>query len=884
MRASRALVLLATLSCAGAIAAGTGSELNPVRRQPAAAHRVNPQRLIVKFRSNVSQRSQAQGAEDPAAALAKRMRLTLRESHPITSRMHVLQLEPDAAGESLDSLLARLRADPQVEYAEPDYRRYPLAVPNDPLFPASQPDHPNGQWFLQNVEASAVDAQTAWDTINGSNGIVVADIDTGLRYEHPDLGIAANGGRLLPGYDFISPDAAGPLTANDGNGRDADPSDPGDWVSDADLNNQFFQGCDQSDSSWHGTRVAGILGALTDNAVGVAGMTWKSYVLPARVLGKCGGYDSDIIAGMLWAGGLSVTGVAANPFPARVENLSLGSSGSCPNSYADAVEQLTAAGVVVVAAAGNDGGPVGPPANCPGVIGVAGLRQIGTKVGFSNLGPEITVSAPGGNCVNSGVNDPCLYTIDTTSNTGTTSPAASTYTDAFNINVGTSFASPIVSGIAALMISANGNLTPALVAARLQEGAQPFPVNPAAPGGTCHVPVDANDLQTDECNCTVDTCGAGMANARASVQAALRPIAAIEVTSNVAPGQPVTLDGSGSAAACGQSISTYAWTVQSGVCTITAGADTATPTVMAPNQDSCVVTSTVTDDAGLEDTADLTLTTNGFSTSAPEDARGVACPVDIVVPKPAISVTNNPHVGEDLQQSITVTLAVAPLTPTDITVSVASAGVAVVSDDAATLGTETLVFPDMATNQPLTVLVQGIAFGTTKLTVSADGYEADTETNTVDPSGFIIEGGDFSVADNALDHSVIIESGRLARTTLAFTAAEPLRPGLTVDVAVTSSSTSVGVITDSPVQFGANVGEAGTDFDPLVAGTSTISIETPAGFDTPDAQQAVTATVTASGNSGGGGGGGGAFDLVTLLGGLLSSAFARQRRRHAVSA
>src|SRR5262245_10166344 len=299
MRSPRAIVLFVALSCAGAIAAGSGSENNPVRRQPAAAQAMSPHRLIVKFRSSVSDRSQAQSAEDPAASLARRLRLTLRESHPITARMHVLQLEPDATGESLDSLLARLRADPQVEYAEPDYRRYPLAIPDDPLFPASQPDHPNGQWFLQNVEASAVDAQSAWDTIKGSNGIVIADIDTGVRYEHPDIGIAANGGRLLPGYDFISTDQSGPLTANDGDGRDADPSDPGDWVSDSDANNPLFTGCDVTDSSWHGTRVAGLLGALTDNGVGVAGLTWKSYILPVRVLGKCGGYDSDIIAGML---------------------------------------------------------------------------------------------------------------------------------------------------------------------------------------------------------------------------------------------------------------------------------------------------------------------------------------------------------------------------------------------------------------------------------------------------------------------------------------------------------------------------------------------------------------------------------------------------------
>src|SRR6185503_8467468 len=143
---------------------------------------------------------------------------------------------------------------------------------------------------------------------------------------------------------------------------------------------------------------------------------------------------------------------------------------------------------------------------------------------------------------------------------------------------------------------------------------------------------------------------------------------------------------------------------------------------------------TVTDDAGKQATADLTLHPDSASTSAPSDARGVACPVDIVVPSPAINVTNNPHVGEDLQQSFTVALAVAPLTPTDITLSVASAGIALLSNDATIVGTDTLVLPGVTTNQSHTVFVQGIAFGSTRLTVTADNFETDTETITVDPS------------------------------------------------------------------------------------------------------------------------------------------------------
>ena len=171
---------------------------------------------------------------------------------------------------------------------------------------------------------------------------MIADIDTGVRFDHPDLLRAGLGGRLLPGYDFVAEDQSPTngaalntfLIANDGDGWDPDPSDPGDWINSSDqANTTLFPAtdCAIADSSWHGTRVVGILGALTNNGVGLAGMTWNPYLLPVRALGKCGGYDSDIIAGMHWAAGLSVTGVPDNPYPARIINLSLGGPGSCPS-------------------------------------------------------------------------------------------------------------------------------------------------------------------------------------------------------------------------------------------------------------------------------------------------------------------------------------------------------------------------------------------------------------------------------------------------------------------------------------------------------------------------------------------------------------------------
>ena len=143
---------------------------------------------------------------------------------------------------------------------------------------------------------------------------MVAVVDTGVRYEHPDLLEVAVGGTLLAGYDMTSD----PAVANDGDGRDADASDPGDWVTQADLvqrDGPFLRCTIPERSSWHGTQVSGLIAAITQNGIGMAGAAPGVRVLPVRVLGKCGGHDSDIIAGMRWAAGLSVPGVPANPLP-----------------------------------------------------------------------------------------------------------------------------------------------------------------------------------------------------------------------------------------------------------------------------------------------------------------------------------------------------------------------------------------------------------------------------------------------------------------------------------------------------------------------------------------------------------------------------------------
>jgi serine protease len=460
------------------------------------------------------------------------------------------------------------------------------------------------------------------------------------------------------------------LIANDGDGWDPDPADPGDWISSSDLLNALFPpaSCGSSatppgpvDSSWHGTRVLGVLGALTGNGIGIAGITWKPYLLPVRALGKCGGYDSDIIAGMQWAAGMPVTGVPDNPYPADIINLSLGASGACPSSYAAAVPTLTAMGVLIVVSAGNEGGPVDAPGNCAGVLAVAGLRNVGTKVAFSSLGPEVSIAAPAGNCVNG--SGACLRSIETTVNDGLTVPTINGYTNQTqSVNLGTSFSAPIVSGIAALMRAVNDNLTPALLIARIKSSATTFP----QPIGTAVCSAATADPNNPvECACPTDgsQCGAGMVNALSAVNAALRPIAAIAMPATVAAGSNATFDAGGSVASCGRSVVSYAWTAAGGV-TLQSAANTASVTV-APSGAAGTLTLTVTDSTGATDSAVVRFSASGgslgASTTAPATAgsSASACPTEMPVTLAVPTVTESfapASVGENVVSTLTITL------------------------------------------------------------------------------------------------------------------------------------------------------------------------------------------------------------------------------------
>jgi serine protease len=704
-------VLLFGMTLAGLLGPAPGSgaaaaEWNPVRTHPVE---IGPQasRLVVGFRATPGNSvtkairsrlkaqlirvTQAQTSQADVASLAQRTGIAMARSRQFAPGMHVVFLREALYGMDVAAALEKLRADPSVAFADVDERRYAHVLPNDPLFVPTATA--SGQWYMltpstatPTSDAAATDAVSAWgitQTPGGSSGTVIADVDSGIRFDHPDLLRAGFGGRLLPGYDFVGQDLdssnSAPLgtflIANDGDGWDPDPSDPGDWIDSTDLtNSKVFpsKNCSTANSSWHGTRVMGVLGALTNNNTGIAGMTWNPYLLPVRALGKCGGLDSDIIAGIMWSVGMTVSDdsgnpVPDNPYPADIINLSLGGTGSCPSSYQSLVTQLTGMGVLVVASAGNESGPVDIPANCPGVLAVAGLRNIGTKVGYSSLGPEVGIGAPAGNCVNTTQGSACLRSIDTTVNEGLTTPAGNGYTDQINSNLGTSFSAPIVSGIAALMRAANANLTPPQLIARIKASATPYP----QPAGVAQC-VNGSTSSV-ECACTTSTCGAGMVNAFSAVKAALNPIAAVKIPAGFIGGA-ATFDGGGSAAACGATIASYAWS-KTGAVTINSGAGSAQVNATFSGAGTLILV--VTDSAGNTDTAVVRFTAGSASSTAPRSAgtSAGACiaPMTVTPAAPTVGAAFSPDsVAANATASLVVTLGNTngfALTQSGITVS-----------------------------------------------------------------------------------------------------------------------------------------------------------------------------------------------------------------------
>ena len=390
-------------------------------------------------------------------------------------------------GSAANATLTNLRKIPGVASVEPDLWMTASDIPND--------TYASNLWGLLGSSDGSpygADVQTAWATTQGV-GVTVAIIDTGL-VSHPDLV-----GQSVAGYDMVS-DA---VTANDGDGRDGDPSDPGDWCSTG-----FGR-----PSSWHGTHVAGTIAALANNGVGVFGGAPAVKIQPVRVLGQCGGYASDVADGIRWASGGTVPGVPANPTPAKVLNLSLGgSSPTCSDDYASAIADARSRGAVVVVAAGNSAADASTstPANCPQAISVAAIGPTGLKADFSNYGSLVDISGPG-------------VGVWSTVDSGSQGPAAPSYA-AYG---GTSMAAPHVVVSAALLASADPSLAPDAIEAILKASAAPLAADPSTAG------------------CPALGCGAGVVNAGRAMTALVSPVPIVGmVTASPAyplPGASITL-------------------------------------------------------------------------------------------------------------------------------------------------------------------------------------------------------------------------------------------------------------------------------------------------------------------------------------------------------
>ena len=367
----------------------------------------------------------------------------------LSSNASVASVEPDLMRRSS----ARRQATSTLAKAASASKNQAAVTPNDTLYPQ--------QWNLH--DAKGISAPEAWATTQGS-GVTVAVIDSGI-VKHPDLD--AN---VLPGYDFITE----PSIARDGNGRDADPTDQGNW----EEAGVCAAGSEASESNWHGTHVAGSIAAIMNNKRGIAGVAPNAKILPLRALGMCGGYDSDIADAMVWAAGGTVEGVPANTHPAQIINLSLGGEGTCPATYSKAIAEVNKRGAILVVAAGNDDQDTSKiaPANCGGSIVVGSTNQKGQRSDFSNYGKIVDVSAPG---------DGIMSTVDL----GTTVSTGAGYTE----YDGTSMAAPQVAGIIALMKSVDPSLTADRAKQVLKQSAKPL-------------------------TCNVNACGAGIANAASALE------------------------------------------------------------------------------------------------------------------------------------------------------------------------------------------------------------------------------------------------------------------------------------------------------------------------------------------------------------------------------
>lgn len=362
-------------------------------------------------------------------------------------------LTPKAAA----AKIAAVDALPGVTDVEPNY--ISTADANAPVNP-SDPYLRDYQWNIWDYREGVVDTLTfpkggfsshalaLWPATKGRSSVVVAVLDTG-QTTHAQLTKAT-----VPGYDFISSKAS----ARDGNGRDSNPKDQGDWTS-------------SDNSSWHGTHVAGIIAAAHDGKQGIGNAPGLK-VQHVRVLGRDGGTSADIAAAITWASGGSVSGTSKNKTPAKVINLSLGGRHSCESFMQKAIDGARKRGAVVVVSAGNSNESAlkFSPASCKNVITVAATDQFGERASYSNYGSAVELAAPGGD--SGGL-------VASTWNSGTTTPGSATW----GSMAGTSQAAPAVSAAAGMLASLG--LSRSQIEVGIVKAVSTFPKYPSTPSWTC---------------------------------------------------------------------------------------------------------------------------------------------------------------------------------------------------------------------------------------------------------------------------------------------------------------------------------------------------------------------------------------------------------------
>ena len=714
LRCSVAFAVALSLGLSSAISNAEGRIFDVSPEVPVqATHAVPTDRIIVQFRDRNNGLAIAKDRSAKMQALSVLAAHPLAYGRPMSGRAHVLNLPEKMPIERINAIIERLKRDPEVANAEPDHIMQMMMEPFDLYY--------SYQWHYHAsaVEPGSVNLPGAWDLTTGNTNVVIAVIDTGIT-PHADLS-----GRVLPGYDFISH----PFISNDGDGRDSNATDPGDWV----TQDYCGAGRPARSSSWHGTHVAGTIGAASNNFTGVAGINWNSKILPVRALGRCGGYSSDIVDGMRWAAGLSVVGVPLNPTPAKVINLSLGGSYTCTSGsiYQTAVNEITATGTIIVAAAGNGNIDVAgfTPAGCNGVISVAANNRSGSKTYYSNWGNKIDITAPGGESPNGILS---LYDAGATSYEGS---------NAYAYAAGTSMAAPHVAGVASLIYSLYYQETGTYPSAEqvrtnLLSSARPFPAGSS---------------------CNTSLCGAGIADATAAVtltSTAPAVNAGVDVTVN--GDEQVVLNGSASDDGV---ITSVAWKQTSGTAVTLINPDTLNASFTAPTEDGTLgFQLTVTDDKGISSSDSMIVTVVGAApvvTNEPPVASNTSLTVkDNEVLSGRLSATD-PE-GDALQFQIVTMPTMGTLVLTD-----ANTGTFTYTPDAGSTGNDNFTFnvtDGVNTSNTATVDIT-ITSGNTAPVTSRGSFTTAQDT----PLSGYLSGSDadgdtliYSIVDQSSRGSVII--------------------------------------------------------------------------------------------------------------------------------